>query len=795
MKLTNLSTLIAFLVLILLVFFSFKSLMPSKISESSTPETQFSTERALSQLKVISEKPHYIGSEAHDEVREYLLLQLELLGLEPNVQEGFTLNKNWGVLAKPKNILARIPGSEQGKALMLLAHYDSAPHSKSYGASDAGSGVVAILEGVRAYLSSGQTPNNDIIILFSDAEEIGLMGAKLFVEEHPWVQDVGIVVNFEARGSGGPSNMILETNQGNATLIKEFIKANPSHPVTSSLMYSVYKLIPNDTDSTIFRELADIDSFFFAFIDDHYHYHTAADTYENLDRNTLEHQGTYVMAILNHFTESNLENLKADEDFIYFNFPFIKMVSYPFSWIVPMLILAILLFIGLVLYGISRQKLNRKEIFNGFIPFLSSLAVSGLLTFFGWKILLKIYPAYGEILLGATNEGFTYNGHLYIIAFVALTLAITFSFYGKFHRKERPANLVVAPLFIWMILCTLLAIYLKGGAFFIIPVYFTLAMLFILTFQERPNLIVLLLLSAPAIFIFAPYVQFFPVGLGLKMLVISAVFTVLLFGLLIPVLASFRKKRSFALLFLLLAFVAFLGAHFESDFSDDRHKPNSLVFFQDADLQKSYWVTYDHLLDSWTKNYLGDAPLNAKEIISNVTSSKYGTGFSYAVETQLKELPSPEIKRIKDTLVGDYREVSLLISPQRKVNRLALFADEEAIFKEFEVNGLSLPKNSRTGNAVDKRRSKILLSYYVSDSDSLEVTYSFHKDSKHPITLQEISFDLLEHPQFTIPERKSSEMPKPFITTDAIIYQKVINLNELETLQKPEVKDIEDATN
>lgn len=764
--------------------------MPSKISDDSTPKTQFSTERALSQLKVISEKPHYIGSEAHHEVREYLLLQLELLGLEPHVQEGFTLNKNWGVLAKPKNILARIQGREQGKALMLLAHYDSAPHSKSYGASDAGSGVVAILEGVRAYLSSGQTPKNDIIILFSDAEEIGLMGAKLFVEEHPWVKDVGIVVNFEARGSGGPSNMILETNQGNATLVKEFIQANPSHPVASSLMYSVYKMLPNDTDSTIFRELADIDSYFFAFIDDHYHYHTAADTYENLDRNTLEHQGTYVMAILNHFTESNLENLKAEEDFIYFNVPFIKMVSYPFSWIVPMLIVAILLFIGLVLFGISRQKLNRIEIIKGIIPFLSSLLVSGLLTFFGWKILLKLYPAYGEVL-----HGFTYNGHLYILAFVSLTLAIAFSFYGKFHRKERPANLVIAPLFIWMILCTLLAIYLKGGAFFIIPVYFTLLMLFILIVQERPNLIVLLLLCAPAIFIFSPFIQFFPVGLGLKMLVISAVFTILLFGLLIPVLASFRKKKSFALLFLLLAFVAFLGAHFKSDFSDERHKPNSLVFFQDADLQQSYWVTYDNLLDSWTKNYLGDAPLDANEIISNVASSKYGTGFSYAVETQQKELISPQIKFLKDTIMGDSREVTLLISPQRKVNRLALFADEEAVFKDFEINGLSLPKNSSTGNVVDKRRSKILLSFYVSDSDSLELRYSYHKDSKHPITLQEISFDLLEHPQFTIPERKSSEMPKPFITTDAIIYQKVINLDELETPQKAGKKEIEDASN
>jgi Zn-dependent M28 family amino/carboxypeptidase len=51
-----------------------------------------------------------------------------------------------------KNILAQIKGSESGKALLLLSHYDSAPHSFSKGASDDASGVATILESVRAFL-------------------------------------------------------------------------------------------------------------------------------------------------------------------------------------------------------------------------------------------------------------------------------------------------------------------------------------------------------------------------------------------------------------------------------------------------------------------------------------------------------------------------------------------------------------------------------------------------------------------------------------------------------------------
>jgi hypothetical protein len=51
-----------------------------------------------------------------------------------------------------------------------------------------------------------------------------------------------------------------------------------------------------------------------------------------------------------------------------------------------------------------------------------SLISTGLITFLGWKGLL-LYPQYNDLL-----NGFTYNGHAYIAAFVFLTLAITVFF-------------------------------------------------------------------------------------------------------------------------------------------------------------------------------------------------------------------------------------------------------------------------------------------------------------------------------------------------------------------------------
>ncbi len=398
---------IALALIVISVYVSFNALLPDKVSTSDTNVSSFSTARALTHLSEISKKPHFVGNAEHENVRNYIVGQLEKLGLKTQVQEGYSISQ-WGNLAKPKNILAKIEGREQGKALLLLTHYDSNPHS-AIGASDAGSGVVTILEGIRAYLSEGKIPKNDIIILISDAEELGLNGADLFVNKHEWAEDVGLVLNFEARGSGGPSYMLVETNGGNANLIKAFVEANPKFPVANSLAYSIYKMLPNDTDLTVFRKDGDIDGFNFAFIDDHFDYHTALDTYDRLDKNTLEHQGSYLMPMLHYFAEANLNNLKSTEDYIYFNIPFFGTISYPFCWAFPMLLLAIVTFFGLLVYGVKNKTLKGKAMIQGFYIFMLALVICGLFTFSSWKLINVIYPDYGEIL-----QGFTYNGHAYI---------------------------------------------------------------------------------------------------------------------------------------------------------------------------------------------------------------------------------------------------------------------------------------------------------------------------------------------------------------------------------------------
>lgn len=750
---------VAILLILLAVYIAFAYSWPTYKPGDSQAQTNFSTERALKHVEVISNFPHAVGFPAHRQVREYLVGELENLGLAPQLQQGYTAGDGANY-SKALNILARIEGSGEGKALLLLSHYDSNPHS-SPGASDAASGVATILEGVRAFLAQNKVPENDVIILFTDAEELGLNGADLFVNRHPWAADVGLVLNFEARGSGGPSYMLLETNRGNSRLIQEFIAANPSYPVGNSLVYSVYKMLPNDTDLTVFREDRDIDGFNFAFIDDHFDYHTALDNYARIDRNSLAHQGSYLMPLLLYFSNVDLNDLKSLNDHVYFNVPFFRMLAYPFDWIWPMLALALLCFIVLISYGLSEKELQWGAMGNGLLPALLTVLTNGLAGYYCWPLLLKLYPRYGEIL-----HGFTYNGQLYIAAFVFLSLAICFFIYYRFRRLGL-ANLLVAPLLIWLVVCGAAGEYLPGASFFILPVFGLLAAFLVVLSRKENNLYVLIVLGIPALWILSPLVHMFPVGLGLKLLITTTLLTTLIFFILLPIFGSFRKALLPAWLCLIL-FTGFMaGAHFSSGFDEGKPRPTSLLYLLDTDSKESKWTSYDRQLTPWTAPYL--IKEDGQALDERTLSSKYGTSFSLAAAAPIKAVDPPLVVTLKDTVIGRERIIGLRVVPQRHVNRLEVHTNDISL-TNATVNGLQLSEYY-----LSARKGTKLLTHYISDNESTELELTFPAGERLELTLYEASNDLLDHPLFTVPQRPANQIPKPFVLNDAILVKKTVH--------------------
>ena len=432
-----------------------------------------------------------------------------------------------------------------------------------------------------------------------------------------------------------------------------------------------------------------------------------------------------------------------------------------------MVILCSLLFLILLVFGFSLNKIDIKGVLKGFIPFVVSLILCGGISYGLWEILLIVHPHYNDIL-----HGFTYNGYQYIIAFVFLNLWLLFTIYKRTSKEEKQTNLLVAPLFFWLILNFIISSSLKGAGFFIIPVISALLILAIAIFsnlKDGVKRVLFTLLSIPTIYIFAPMVKMFPVGLGLKILFVSGVFIVLVFGLMI---LSFHQKKSFWTQkwtgFLALLF--FIIATYNSRFSIDNKKPNSLVYIENYDAKTAYFGTYNTTLDTYTKQVFKD-DFTKGGIENAETKSKYNTRFNYAKKTVYKAISSSEIRTEIDTVIGKKRFLELTITPKRKINKLEFLTKSKLTLYQFKVNDVLVNKGKK-----HSFKSGTFLVYHLGNNDK-EVTLSFSVNVGQNLdfTLNEISYDLLTNKNFKLKPRAEDMMPMPFVTNDAIIISKQLS--------------------
>ncbi|MBC7641059.1 MAG: peptidase M28, partial [Flavobacterium sp.] len=399
-------------------------------------------------------------------------------------------------------------------------------------------------------------------------------------------------------------------------------------------------------------------------------------------------------------------------------------------------------------------------------------------TFFGWKLILIVYPQYNDIL-----QGFTYNGHDYVFGFLMLSLSICFWIYNRFTNSKNVFSYLIAPIFIWIIINFGIALKLQGAGFIVFPLMSSLCVFGVYVLTQKNYWLLNLVFAIPALVIFAPLLELFPIGLGLKIMFGSSVLLVLIFGLLIPIFGSFSKKSSWGILFLLIAIISFAKAHFNSNYKLGQAKPNSLIYLYNADTNNAFWITYDKNLDEFTKKQLGENPKIAVGFDKFPLFSKYNSQFTFMNNADVKDLSKPEIQFLKDSLSGDFRFLKIKISPTRKVNRYDIFANQKIVFFNFKSNGV---QNIEQKTKQLTRNGNKILTYYVVDNIPLELEFTINKKTVLDMDLLESSFDLLTNPAFEIEKRKSWMMPMPFVLNDAIVIKKHIreNINYDENLSE-----------
>jgi acetylornithine deacetylase/succinyl-diaminopimelate desuccinylase-like protein len=149
----------------------------------------------MEHLNKIAYEKRNVRSPLHAKTRIYIEQQMKNLGYEVTLQDTVSVRTwlpNYHIAASIRNIAARKKGTDSRGSVMIMTHYDSV--TTGPGAADAGYGVAAMLESARALMKTNPL-KNDIIFLFNDAEEGGLMGANAFLMEHPWLRDVKTIVN------------------------------------------------------------------------------------------------------------------------------------------------------------------------------------------------------------------------------------------------------------------------------------------------------------------------------------------------------------------------------------------------------------------------------------------------------------------------------------------------------------------------------------------------------------------------------------------------------------------------
>lgn len=580
---------------------------PAPLPATAPPDV-FSADRAIVYVNAFATAPHPMGSVEHERVRDYLVSQLTNLGVIPEVQRATGVTPRYQVAGTVENIVARVQGTSGATdAVALVAHYDSV--CAGPGAGDDGAGVAALLETLRA-LRAGPPLRNDVIFLFTDGEEDGLLGASAFTAENPAAKDVRVALNFDNRGDAGEAQM-FETSAGNGRLVQIFAQAAP-HPRGSSLTYEIYKHMPNDTDMTDFKKAGDA-GLNFAFIGHWEAYHTQLDNPPSLDRGSLQQLGENALSLARALGNDDLAHVQ-EQDAVYFSLPGNLFVHYSSRFVWPLAIGCGVFLLAMIFYANGAWQTRLSAIFVSLLAHIGALILLLLIGFgftFGVRWLhLHVLP-----------EGPLNQSVLYTLGLFALLTAVLAMFYKEFRKKIESAAYFLGGAILVFLLVLVSSHWLAGGSYiFAWPLLAALLATGAAAFRPGQisllSVCILCVLSLPALLLFVPMLKGFFIALGFTSMgapLLSLAFG-LLFLLLLPFIDPVLESggKLIGLLGLAAAIVLCVVAAKTTRYSAAHPKPSLLAYALDADTGKAMWASSAARVDSWTAHYVGTSPMRGK---------------------------------------------------------------------------------------------------------------------------------------------------------------------------------------
>ena len=571
------------------------------------------------------------------------------------------------------------------------------------------------------------------------------------------------MLNFEARGIGGPSIM-FETSEGNEWLIKEFGKS-VSHPVANSLTSDLYRLLGNDSDLTVFKSRG-LQGLNFAFIMGQPYYHTTRDSYENINERSLQHSGSYALALARHFGNVGAWPERAN-NIVYFDVFSSVIVSYSERLVSPLMALTLLLFTGLVILGFRMKRLTIGGIAFGVFGFLLNVISVGAL--------LMIVM----LVIQSKSSSPTAGDHIitqYAIGFLLLTVAVSGALFVWFNKKTRLENLTVGGLIWWAVLMVLICLYAPGGSYlFTWPLLLAvLALGVVFIAREKitsvTSIIILTIPALSSVILITPLIRLMVAGFGMNLawaLMAFVVFQLALVNAHLRLLVAVKKWLLPAAS--ALAGLCFIGAGMlSSGVSVNQPTMDHLFYAMNADTGKAIWGSVDQNPDEWTTQYFSSGAERAG--LSDYLS--VGRGPLLKGDAPALSLAPPSVVMLEDRREGGLRTLRLRVTSPRRAPGLSIFWKQELELKALAVNGKRTEEeNVETARAPGSYRR---LSYHGIPEEGIELSFEVRSSDPIDLKIEEWSYGLPEIPGRLYTRRPDYIIAAPTLYSDCTVITKSV---------------------
>ncbi len=503
----------------------------------------------------------------------------------------------------------------------------------------------------------------------------------------------------------------------------------------------------------------------FAYIDGAHVHHTQLDSIETLDERSLQHSGSYALALARHFGNINLEP-GVSRDAVFFSVLGSFLVHYPVGWAIPLAILVAALFIAVVVVGLKRKRLTFGGMILGLFAFLFSVIASAIVV----SVLQKVTGILPNNSLNLGNPD-PYNSSIYILGFLGVAIGVIAALYIWFRGRTSIDNLVVGAMFPWLILTIFTGFALPEGSYlFTWPLLFILIALgldFVIRKKETDPLklsVGLSLSTFPAIALIVPMIyfcfQFFSFQMSPRITAIFIAIAMLPVGLLISQLDFMMRPKKWLLpAIAILVGITFLSVgKSTSHFDRDSRMQSSLFYAVNANTGRAIWASLGDRPDEWTSQFLP----NSTETISGIDFAGQDMDLLHA-EAPLMPVPTPEINVVSDTTTNGIRFLNLRIRSARQAPTIIVSLNEETNVRAFVLDGKRYDKFPKDGWRMR---------YFAAPPEGIELILEMEPQPNVLLRVTDFSPGLPDVPGVSIRPRPDHLMISPDLFNDGFVMSK-----------------------